>query len=334
MLNGEFASRWMERRYVHRSGRTVWTLVSTTLVSNAQHVPLYMVVMVQDITERKSAEEELQVQKAYFQRLFEKSPEGIVILDGDDRIVEVNSEFTNMFGYTIEEIRGKKVNDVVVPPELKAEAEQLSWGVYHDQIVKFDTVRQRKDGTLIDVSVLGSPITLGGTNVGCYGIYRDITERKHAEEQLLMLSRAVEQSPASIVITDTNGIIEYVNARFVQVTGYSAEEAIGKNPRLLNSGQEPREKYAQPLVNDHLGRGMAGRVPQPQEERRAVLGIRLHFSHQEPGRRGETLSCREGGYHRTEEGRGAACPGAQSAADADRQSARLYFREGHPAAAS
>ncbi len=245
ILNGEFASRWMERRYVHRSGRTVWTLVSTTLVSNAQDVPLYMVVMIQDITERKSAEEELQVQKAYFQRLFEKSPEGIVILDGDDRIVDVNREFTNIFGYTIEEIQGKKVNDVLVPPELKAEAEKLSWGVYHDQIVQFDTVRQRKDGTLIDVSVLGSPITLGGTNVGCYGIYRDISERKHAEEQLLMLSRAVEQSPASIVITDINGIIEYVNDRFVQVTGYTAEEATGKNPRLLSSGIEPREKYAQ-----------------------------------------------------------------------------------------
>jgi PAS domain S-box-containing protein len=245
MLNGEFASRLVERRYLHRTGRAVWVMISTTMVSSAQHVPLHMVVMVQDITERKSAEEELRVQKAYFQRLFEKSPEGIVILDGDDCIVEMNREFQNMFGYSIEEIRGKKVNDVVVPPELKAEAEKLSWGVYHDQIVQFDTVRKRKDGTLIDVSVLGSPITLGGTNVGCYGIYRDISERKRAEEQLLMLSRAVEQSPASIVITDMNGIIEYVNARFVQVTGYTSEEAIGQNPRLLSSHLEPREKYAQ-----------------------------------------------------------------------------------------
>jgi two-component system sensor histidine kinase/response regulator len=187
----------------------------------------------------------LRVQKAYFQRLFDKSPEGIVILDSNDCIVEVNGEFQNMFGYSIEEIRGRKVNDVLVPPELKAEAERLSWGVYHDQIVQFDTIRQRKDGTLIDVSVLGSPITLNGANVGCYGIYRDITERKRAQEQLTMLSRAVEQSPASIVITDMNGTIEYVNARFVQVTGYSAEEAIGRNPRLLSSHQEPREKYAQ-----------------------------------------------------------------------------------------
>ena len=245
MLNGEFSTRLVERRYVHRSGSTVWVLISTTLVCSAQEVPLYMVVMVQDITERKSAEDELRVQKAYFQRLFEKSPEGIVILDGNDCIVEVNREFTAMFGYSIVEIRGKKVNDILVPPELKAEAERLSWGVYHDQIVNFDTVRRRKDGSLIDVSVLGSPITLDGANVGCYGIYRDITERKRAEEQLLKLSRAVEQSPASIVITDTRGTIEYVNARFLQITGYTAEEAIGANPRLLNSGLEPREKYAQ-----------------------------------------------------------------------------------------
>jgi two-component system, sensor histidine kinase and response regulator len=75
------------------------------------------------------------------------------------------------------------------------------------------------------------------------GVNLDITERKQAEEDLEKLSAAVEQSPASVVITDTQGTIEYVNPKFCEVTGYSAEDAIGGNPRILKSGQTPPEVY-------------------------------------------------------------------------------------------
>jgi PAS domain S-box-containing protein len=72
---------------------------------------------------------------------------------------------------------------------------------------------------------------------------RDITLRKAAEDRLRQLSRAVEQSPASVMITDTSGRIEYVNPKFCQVTGYSAEEAVGKNPKVLKSGDMAPETY-------------------------------------------------------------------------------------------
>ncbi len=90
------------------------------------------------------------------------------------------------------------------------------------------------------ISVTASPTGAGGLSV----YFRDITERKRAEEQLMLLSRAVEQSPASIVITDVRGNIEYVNEKFVRLTGYSREEAVGQNPRILKSGERPREEYA------------------------------------------------------------------------------------------
>jgi diguanylate cyclase (GGDEF)-like protein/PAS domain S-box-containing protein len=70
-------------------------------------------------------------------------------------------------------------------------------------------------------------------------VEREVAERKQAEEKLLQLSRAVEQSPASILITDTQGLIEYVNPRFTEVTGYSAEEVVGKNPRILKTKSTP-----------------------------------------------------------------------------------------------
>jgi diguanylate cyclase (GGDEF)-like protein/PAS domain S-box-containing protein len=73
----------------------------------------------------------------------------------------------------------------------------------------------------------------------------EIVRRKRAEEKLLQLSRAVEQSPTSIVITDTTGSIEYVNPKFTEMTGYTLEEAIGKNPRILKTDQTPKETHRQ-----------------------------------------------------------------------------------------
>jgi PAS domain S-box-containing protein len=79
--------------------------------------------------------------------------------------------------------------------------------------------------------------------IGVLGSYDDVTTQKLAEETLRKLSRAVEQSPTSIVITDRNARIEYVNARFTALTGYTPEEVLGQNPRVLNSGETPRATF-------------------------------------------------------------------------------------------
>ena len=77
------------------------------------------------------------------------------------------------------------------------------------------------------------------------GTFQDITERRQASEELRKLSLAIEQSPSSVVITDAQGAIEYVNKSFVAVTGYSRNEVVGQNPRLLHSGQTPQATYEQ-----------------------------------------------------------------------------------------
>ncbi len=98
----------------------------------------------------------------------------------------------------------------------------------------------RPDGEVRTLEARGHVIRdAGGQPLRMIGTSMDITERKQAEEELEKLSQAVEQSPASVVITDLKGTIEYVNPKFCGVTGYTFEEAIGQNPRILKSDQTP-----------------------------------------------------------------------------------------------
>jgi diguanylate cyclase (GGDEF)-like protein/PAS domain S-box-containing protein len=103
---------------------------------------------------------------------------------------------------------------------------------------------RRADGEYRWMLDHGAPqFNLRGDVLGYVGVAIDITERRHAEDELRWLSKAVEQSPASVVITDLNGHIEYVNPKFEKVTGYTLAELEGRNPRILKSGEKPPEEY-------------------------------------------------------------------------------------------
>ena len=107
-------------------------------------------------------------------------------------------------------------------------------------------------------------------------------DRQAMEARLRILVKAVEQSPVSIIVTDNQGIIEYVNPKFCQVTGYSAEEVLGKTPRILKGGFLTDDFYRDLWRTILAGRGVARRVPQPHQERRPGVGAGLHLP--DPGR--------------------------------------------------
>jgi PAS domain S-box-containing protein len=107
---------------------------------------------------------------------------------------------------------------------------------------QFNFKHRIADGSVKDVEVFSSRITAGG-RVLLHSIIIDVTEKRSTERQLKLLSRSVEQSPVSVIITDTNGKIEYVNPGFEKITGYSLQEVKGKTPRILNSGYQSREFY-------------------------------------------------------------------------------------------
>ena len=166
--------------------------------------------------------------------IIEGMQDGIIVLDPGDRIVETNQSRSAYPEYPRgSTLIGKKLADAIDQwPKLVKGSENAT--KTEDEIALGTGADQRWVG-------LSSFPPSGRRNetVGRLIIIRDITARKKAEEQLRQLSRAVESSPTSIIITDTDGNIQYANPKFTQVTGYTLEEAFGKNPNILKTDQTP-----------------------------------------------------------------------------------------------
>jgi PAS domain S-box-containing protein len=128
---------------------------------------------------------ELIRQEALLDKLFATVPEAIVVLDTGDSILRVNPEFTRIFGHAEEEALGRAINELVVPEELWADpGERTHRGTREEGILNIEAVRKRKDGTRLPVSIVCVPVSIAGSQISEYVIYRDITERKRAEQRL------------------------------------------------------------------------------------------------------------------------------------------------------
>ncbi|HEX2093513.1 MAG TPA: ATP-binding protein [Longimicrobiaceae bacterium] len=131
----------------------------------------------------RETERVLRLQRAHLEELFEGAPEGIVLLDPEDRVVRANGEFIRLFGYALEEMAGRPINELILPDELREEGMALTRAVTSGRPVSAETVRRRRDGALVDVSILGKPVHLDDSPVAIYAVYRDITARRRAEEE-------------------------------------------------------------------------------------------------------------------------------------------------------
>jgi PAS domain S-box-containing protein len=171
----------------------------------------------QEIAERIRAESEIRFQQRRFQQLFENAPVGIVMLDEQDRIVALNPAFEAMFQFTPDELLLKHINDVIVPESHGKEASTISRQTLEGKAAQWETVRQRKDGSLVPVEVYGVPIVSDQGLEGMYGMYADVSARKQAEEELKKAKELAETANQSKSIflatmsheirTPMNGII-------------------------------------------------------------------------------------------------------------------------------
>jgi PAS domain S-box-containing protein len=134
--------------------------------------------------EQRRSEEDLRKQKAHFEKLFELAPEAIVLRDMENRVLRVNQEFTRMYGYSVEDVLGRNVKTLIVPEDGYKQCEEMRSALNRGERIHAELIRQHKDGRRLDVSLVAAPVSVGGSQPEIYGIYRDITERKRAEEKL------------------------------------------------------------------------------------------------------------------------------------------------------
>ena len=182
-----------------------------------------------------------------FKSLFESSPDAVVVINHKGCIVSVNKTLETLFGYNRDELLHCAV-EVLIPDCLRKQHIEFRNGYLSKPIARamgkcFGLFARRKDGNEFYVDIMLSPV-ITSEGVLVLGVIRDITERKRLEGEIKRLFAAIDQSVNVVFISDAKGNIEYVNAMFEQVTGFSWEEVIGRNPRMLSSGETTRAEYA------------------------------------------------------------------------------------------
>jgi len=218
------------------------------------------VILAYDVTKRMRMEQELRDSEERFRITTENVRDAFIMIDGEEgKILLWNPAASAMFGYNEDEALGKKMHQLIVPTRYHdAAAAGISKfastgkGPVVGQTLEVQALRRNGEEFPVELSL--SAILLKG-KWHAAGVIRDITSRKQTEAQLRKLAQAVEQSPDSIVITNLDGDIEYINQAFMENSGYNREELLGQNPRLLQSGRTPKEVHQ--LMWNALKQGQA-----------------------------------------------------------------------------
>jgi PAS domain S-box-containing protein len=198
-----------------------------------------------DITDRKHAEESLRLMES----IVVNTNDAVVLATLDPvsrsyQVIFANAAFTRETGYAREDILGKDPQSLCSPNVDRSEVHRLIAMLAQKKACRSELLLCRKDGGEIWAEISFVPILdPSGAPTHVIGIGRNATERKRMEQELRILSRAIEQCPVTVVITDLAGSIEYVNPKFTELTGYALEEVRGRNPRVLKSGDTSEDEY-------------------------------------------------------------------------------------------
>jgi PAS domain S-box-containing protein len=192
-----------------------------------------------EVEERNRAEAQVKKSESRYRTLVESSTDAILMMDKERNIAHCNQACLDLFGYKQGEIEGKSIRIIHPSDESYDVFGQTAYPVIDEHgYVRTEWEFMRKDGTIFPVESVISPLRLSdGTIEGYIAVIRDITERKQADEERIRLVTAIEQAAESVVITDRDGTILYVNSAFEFITGYGRQEAVGQNPRVKNSAK-------------------------------------------------------------------------------------------------
>ena len=193
--------------------------------------------------ERKRAEQELSKSEERYRDLVENAHDIIYSHDLKGNYLSSNKAGEEITGYTLEESLRLNLEQTVAPDYVEKAREMLGRKLAGENVTAYELELIAKDGHRVPIEVNTRLVLENGVAVAVTGVARDITSRKRNEAELRRLAAAVEETADSIVITDTDGKIQYVNPAFERITGYAKEEVLNQNSRILKSGKTPEIIY-------------------------------------------------------------------------------------------
>ena len=224
-------------------GKEIWISVSGSPVFNKSGIFQGYRGAAMDVSTQIKAEKAQSQSEERFHTVFQASPAAVSVAGIDSgELFEVNERWLSSTGYQRHEVIGRTASEIKFWVDPK-QRDILVATLRRDGFVRdFKASLMSKSGEIRNFEMSAEIIEIDN-ETRMLTAFNDTTERDKAEEQVLRLSRAIEQSPVTIMITNTKGRIEYVNPRFEQATGYSVAEVIGENPRFLKSGYTTAEEY-------------------------------------------------------------------------------------------
>jgi PAS domain S-box-containing protein len=258
-----FLGQWLHRR---KNGEVFCVEVTAQGVRFAGKAAVLIVA--QDISARREAEEKIAAQTAYAKALTDNNPLAIVALDRDRRVEMCNPAFERLFGYSLNEIREAELTSLLALPEQREEMIRNVGLVANGDIVRERTKRRRKDGSVVDVQVLGVPLIVEGKQTGIFAMYEDIAERSRVEEAQWRAEekyrRIFENAVEGFFESTPDGHFRTVNPAMARIAGYSSPEAMVREIHDIAA-----QLYVNPQDREEVKRGL--------EEKGILEGFECHM---------------------------------------------------------
>lgn len=214
--------------------------------------------------------------KAELGAIFDTMPDALIVISEGGDIQLFSSGAERLFGYRKDEVLGQNVKMLMPSPYREAHdsylADYRNTGVKKIIGVGREVSGRRKDGSVFPMYLSIGEILLEGRRF-FVGVTHDLIRLKRAEEHLLTLSAATDQSPAAVLISDREGRIEYVNRCFMRLTGFEADELIGQNPRLLRSDHTARDQYRRLWETIRNGHEWSGEIQNRKKSGELYLAL-------------------------------------------------------------